>query len=200
VRELLVGVEQALAGRPSKRDSPLDKVVANLYQGRNYFWIGIYLAVGNELVRQAFRGPAPPCHSFALGVGNVGTAGKTGIMKVVPDVSRDPTYSQCFLETKSELVAPIRMATRVLGVIDVESDRLNAFGGEDRVLLQAVAVRLARFLTGRGKLLVRRARESAAREAAAAASSAGVAAHRPPRSERLAARGPSNFAANARRC
>lgn len=162
-RQVLAQVDQALAQKVSPRDiarrKPLEGVVEALYQGRHYFWVGVYVIAGGKAVRQAFRGPVPPCHSFELGKGNVGTAGQTGITKVIPDVNKDPVYSVCFAQTKSEIVVPIKIAGRVLGVIDVESDRQNAFGGSDRVLLKQVAERLARFLTGRGKILVRHARE-----------------------------------------
>ncbi len=166
-RELVSEVKARLASREiySKRVSPLDEVVEILYGGRHYFWIGVYLVGGDRVVRQAFRGPVPPCHSFALGKGNVGTTGQSGVLKVVPDVSADPTYSMCFIETKSEIVVPIKIAGHTLGVIDVESDQPDAFGMHDQVLLETVASELARFLTGRGKFLVRRAREKAGSEA-----------------------------------
>ncbi len=165
-RDLLSDVKQLLASRDvySTRTSPLDRAVEILYAGRHYFWIGIYIVVGDRVVRQAFRGPVPPCHSFALGTGNVGTSGQTGVLKVVPDVSADPTYSMCFVETKSEIVVPIKLAGHVHGVIDVESDQPDAFGMHDRILLELVAEELARFLTSRGKFLVRHAREKAAEE------------------------------------
>src|SRR5439155_1165049 len=105
-RDVLAAVERVLAtavlrvGGPT----PLDDVVETLHAGRHYFWVGIYLVVGDHAVRQVFRGPVPPCHSFALGKGNVGTAGKTGVVKVIPDVADDKTYSMCFRETKSEIV------------------------------------------------------------------------------------------------
>jgi GAF domain-containing protein len=138
----------------------LEEVVERLYAGRGYFWIGIYLAAGDKVIRQCFRGPVPPCHSFALGVGNVGTAGKNGIVKVIPDVSADPTYSICFIETRSEIVLPVKIGSRIIGVIDVESDRLDAFGSQERVLLEQTAELLARYLTtNQGKLLLRKARE-----------------------------------------
>ena len=137
----------------------LESVVRALYDGRHYFWMGIYLVIGETAVRQAFCGPVPPCHTFKLGKGNVGTVGQVGTTKVVADVSSDPTYSMCFRETKSELVAPIKISTRVLGVIDVESEEPNAFSSEDRVLVERVAERLARFLTGNGKYVMRHARE-----------------------------------------
>jgi putative methionine-R-sulfoxide reductase with GAF domain len=162
-REVLADVERVLAARHSaaSQTSPLDEVVETLFDGRHYFWIGIYLVIGEQVVRQAFRGPVPPCHAFAFGVGNVGTTGQSGVVKVIPDVTQDPTYRVCFLETRSEIVVPIKIAGKVLGVIDVESDRENAFGKADRVLLENVAKRLARFFTGRGRYLVRRAREAA---------------------------------------
>jgi L-methionine (R)-S-oxide reductase len=163
-RQVLAHVDRVLAQKLSAhvvaRGKPLDDVVDILCQHRGYFWIGVYLVVGNKAVRQAFRGPVPPCHTFELGKGNVGTAGQTGVTKVVPDVTKDPVYSVCFAETKSEIVVPIKIAGRVLGVIDVESDEVNAFGEEDRVLLKEVAARLARFLTSRGKVLIRHLRES----------------------------------------
>jgi hypothetical protein len=61
-------------------------------------------------------------------------------------------------ETRSKILVSMRLVSRELGVLSVESDRENAFGAQDRVLLEAVADALARFLAGRGKYLVRRAR------------------------------------------
>jgi L-methionine (R)-S-oxide reductase len=159
--DLLSSLKELLVPQPGARaDDVLEEVVEQLYHGRGYFWIGIYLAAGDKVIRQCFRGPLPPCHSFALGVGNVGTTGQTGITKVIPDVSADPTYSMCFLETKSELVQAIKIGSRILGVIDLESDKLDAFSIQEQVLLEQVAELLARFLTtDQGKLLMRKARE-----------------------------------------
>lgn len=63
--------------------------------------------------------------------------------------------------TVKKIVISIRIAGRELGSLSVESDRENSFGAEDRVLLEHVAGQLARFLTSRGKYLVRRAAHSA---------------------------------------
>lgn len=59
--------------------------------------------------------------------------------------------------TVKKIVVSIKIAGREIGFLSVESDRQNAFGTEDRVLLEDVAGVLARFLTGRGKYLVRKA-------------------------------------------
>ena len=71
-------------------------------------------------------------------------------------------------EIKSKLVQPIKIVGRVLGEIIVESDRAYALSPKERVLLKQVAARLARFLTGRGKYLVRKAKEAAAARTTAA--------------------------------
>ena len=161
--EIVSEIESVLAqAHPHPGADPvLESVVDLLYGGRHYFWIGIYLNVGSRAVRQVFRGPVPPCHSFEFGKGNVGTAGQNGVTKVIADVSTDPSYSMCFAETKSEIVVPLKIGTHVLGVIDAESEKPNAFGSEDRVLLEQVAQRLARFLATAGKYIVARARREA---------------------------------------
>lgn len=188
-RDLITEIQKALEAKPDPRaQTPLDRTVELLHESRGYFWIGIYLVLGDKVVRQCFRGPVPPCHEFAFGKGNVGTTGHTGLIKVIPDVNADPTYSMCFLETRSEIVVPIKIAGRTLGVIDVESDRVNAFGVQDRVLLKTVAMKLARYLTSNGKWLARRAREKqAAMDAAKLEKGIQPKSERPEASRRAAA-------------
>jgi putative methionine-R-sulfoxide reductase with GAF domain len=176
-REVLGAVEQLLAAKPRLaargrlplreirgaqfQESPLAQVAGLLQKGQRYFAVTIFLEAGGRLLRVASAGPAPRCAAMRLGEGNVGQAAKTGMARVVPDVARDPQYVQVFSETRSELVMPTKIAAHVIGVIDVESDRLSAFSYEDRVLLQEVATVLAKFLNGRGKYLVMKAREAA---------------------------------------
>jgi putative methionine-R-sulfoxide reductase with GAF domain len=68
-----------------------------------------------------------------------------------------------------KILVSIRIAGREIGFLSVESDRANAFGSEDRVLLERVAGLLARFLSGKGKYLVRRAGQPSPVPKAAAA-------------------------------
>jgi len=75
----------------------------------------------------------------------------------------DPHPGQTALPgSKSKILISIQIAGREVGLLDVESDREYAFGAKDRVLLENVADVLARFLTGRGKYIMRKARQSAA--------------------------------------
>ena len=131
-RQLLADVERLLAAsRPSAHHSPLEDVIDLLCRGRHYAWVGIFLAVGENTPQQS------------LGAGS------------------DAPGEVALPETRSKILISMKLASRELGVLSVESDRENAFGAEDRVLLEAVADVLARFLAGRGKYLARKARTDA---------------------------------------
>jgi putative methionine-R-sulfoxide reductase with GAF domain len=59
--------------------------------------------------------------------------------------------------TRKKVIVTMKIAGREIGFLNVESSRENAFGADERVLLERVAGLLAKFLTGPGKYLVRRA-------------------------------------------
>lgn len=63
--------------------------------------------------------------------GVVGHAIRTGESVLAPDVRRDPRYVVGRRETLSELVVPIRFDGRAIAALDVESDRLAAYGARD---------------------------------------------------------------------
>lgn len=71
--------------------------------------------------------------------------------------------------TQKKIIIAMKIAGREVGSLNVESDKENAFGAEERVLLERVAGILARFLTGPGKYLVRKAAEQSVRPKKAAA-------------------------------
>jgi GAF domain-containing protein len=105
-----------------------------------YSWVGIYVVDGKDLVLDAWAGPAATEHvRIPIGKGVCGFAAKSGKTEIVSDVSKDPRYLQCFLSTKSEIVVPILNQGLVLGEIDIDSDRLDAFSSVDREFLEAVA-------------------------------------------------------------
>lgn len=61
----------------------------------------------------------------------------------------------------SRHVAPVRVAARTLGAIEIRSSRANAFSYRDRVLLKQMAAKLARYLVTSGKPLLRKLRAAA---------------------------------------
>jgi GAF domain-containing protein len=65
---------------------------------------------------------------------------------VVPDVGADDRYLTCNLAVKSEIVVPILAEGQIVGVLDVDSNELDAFTGEDRRFLEGLAERAAPYL------------------------------------------------------
>ncbi len=61
----------------------------------------------------------------------------------VPDVTVDKRYVECIGGTKSELVVPMLYGDEVIGVLNVESDRVNAFDENHAKLLEALASQAA---------------------------------------------------------
>jgi putative methionine-R-sulfoxide reductase with GAF domain len=71
--------------------------------------------------------------------------------------------------TRKKVIVTMKIAGREIGFLNVESNRENAFGADERVLLERVAGLLAKFLTDQGKYLVRKAAEPQPQPKAAAA-------------------------------
>jgi L-methionine (R)-S-oxide reductase len=109
----------------------------------DYTWVGVYFLDGNELVLGPFVGKPSPHTRIPLGRGICGAAAAEKTTIIVDDVNADPRYLACSIETRSEIVVPIMLDGEVLGEIDIDSDRLAAFGQEDKALLESVAALLA---------------------------------------------------------
>jgi len=112
----------------------------------NYSWVGIYLLEGDELVLGPFLGKPSPHTRIPLNRGICGAAASQKQTITVDDVNSDPRYLACSIETKSEIVVPIMDGDRVLGEIDIDSDKHAAFGDDDRALLEKIAGALAKKL------------------------------------------------------
>lgn len=118
----------------------------------HYSWVGIYALQGSDLLLKAFSGPQESPHArIPLGEGICGLAAKSGEIFVVSDVSKNSNYVPCFESTKSEIVVPIKYIDKVFGEIDVDSNQLDAFSPEDKVLLGMVADQLAAVLQKQSK-------------------------------------------------
>ncbi len=141
--EILDSVRSLVSGTPDAT-SLLAGVVSLLRRERpHYHWVGVYLLQGEELVLGPYVGKPTPHTRIPLNQGICGAAASTGQTLIVDDVNADPRYLACSLETRSEIVVPIRHQGRILGEIDIDSDQPAAFTPLDRDLLQAVAALLA---------------------------------------------------------
>lgn len=64
---------------------------------------------------------------------------RTGKLENIPDVRKEPAYIRTFEENRAELAVPLKVGQRVLGVLNVESPQIGAFGPEEEQLLTALA-------------------------------------------------------------
>jgi PAS domain S-box-containing protein len=78
-----------------------------------------------------------------LTLGIVSAVARSGQPRRVPDIRQNPDYYALIPDIQSELCVPIKSGDRVLGVINVEGKKLNAFSDADERLLTTVAGQLA---------------------------------------------------------
>jgi L-methionine (R)-S-oxide reductase len=131
-----------IVNRGGDADAVLRAVVDVLHDRlENYSWVGIYLVEDQELALGPWKGPEATSHvRIPIGQGICGAAAASGQTEVIDDVELDPRYLVCFPSTRSEIVVPISYKRRVVGEIDIDSDRPAAFGEEDRAFLERVAL------------------------------------------------------------
>lgn len=112
-----------------------------------YRWVGIYPVGRHEISVIGWSGPAAPAHPrFPKDRGLCGAAAASGSAVLANDVAKDPRYLETLTNTRSEIVVPVkRPSGEVVGLIDVESERSDAFGGEDQRRLEEFAVFAADF-------------------------------------------------------
>jgi GAF domain-containing protein len=146
---LLDEVSRVLEGG-EERERKAAGVAAAIRRAGDYRWVGVYEVTEDEIANVAFDGPGAPAHPrFPVTQGLSGAAVTSGDTVVVGDVSKDPRYLTAFSSTRSEIIVPIFDRAgrgKVVGTIDVESERVNAFSEEDRAALERCAGVIAELL------------------------------------------------------
>jgi len=106
-----------------------------------YHWVGVFDVGAEQVSLLGFSGPGiTEVPTFAVGKGLTGTAIKQKKTVNVGDVRMDQRYITAFGSTISEIIVPvIDPSGRVVGTVDVESDRANAFGPSDQEMIEQCA-------------------------------------------------------------
>ena len=123
--------------------------VVHLLQGTfDYDHVGIALIEGDEAVYKVGAGPLwdnpafgfEPTRLVVGGEGITGWVASSGETLLVPDVSKEPRYvPMAGSNTQSELTVPIKLKEQVIGVLDVQSEQLNAFDESDMTVVHSLA-------------------------------------------------------------
>jgi len=126
----------------------LVQVVRLIQRTFNYYHVGIGLVENDDVIYRVGAGalwddPKFKFEPARLKIGSEGLTGwvaDTGEPALVPDVSRNPHYiwMQGSL-TKSELMVPITVKGKTIGVLDVQSQHMDDFEPTDQELMQAIA-------------------------------------------------------------
>ena len=116
-----------------------------------YNWVGFYMlesapAQPPVLVLGPFVGAMTPHTRIPLNQGICGAAASSGKAVVVHDVTSDPRYLACSIETKSEIVVPVFVRGKVVGELDIDSHFPSAFGTDDQELVEYCARLLGKHL------------------------------------------------------
>ncbi len=103
-----------------------------------YLWIGFYFLDemnNSELVVGPYQGKIA-CTRLKSGKGVCWAAVKKMKTILVDDVNKFPGHIACDSDSKSEIVVPLIKDNRILGVLDVDSDRKSAFDEIDKKYLE----------------------------------------------------------------
>jgi len=101
-------------------------------------WAGFYFDRGGELVLGPFQGK-PACTRIPWGDGVCGTAAARAASVIVPDVEAFPGHIACDAASRSELVVPLVVGGRVVGVFDLDSPLIARFDEDDRTGCETLA-------------------------------------------------------------
>ena len=123
LRSLLAGEKDPLANTAN--------FVALLYDALpDINWLGVYVLRDGDLVLGPFQGK-PACVRLPAGQGVCGAAASRRETLRVHDVNEFPGHIACDPVSRSELVVPLVLGGRVLGVLDIDSPHVGRFSERD---------------------------------------------------------------------
>ena len=125
----------ALIGNEKNVIANLGNICAALKEAFGFFWIGFYIVNDGELVLGPFQGPVA-CTRIQKGKGVCGAAWAEEQTVLVPNVDLFAGHIACSSLSKSEIVVPLFKNGEVVGVLDVDSDKLEAFDQTDKQHLE----------------------------------------------------------------
>ena len=101
-------------------------------------WTGFYRVVGPELLKIGPYQGGHGCLVIPFSRGVCGAAARTGQVQLVPDVAAFAGHIACSSSTRSEIVLPVWGKAGLLGVFDIDSDRVDAFDETDAAALSGI--------------------------------------------------------------
>ena len=136
--KLLLAQIKAMVKDETDPIANMANVAALIQETFRFWWTGFYRVIDNQLVLGPFQGPVA-CTRIGFGKGVCGTSWKEKRTIVVEDVEQFPGHIACSSESRSEIVVPLIKGGDVIGVLDIDSERLATFDAVDQEWLQQIA-------------------------------------------------------------
>ncbi|UBX48718.1 GAF domain-containing protein [Providencia alcalifaciens] len=108
-------------------------------------WVGFYLSDGKELVLGPFQGKVA-CVRIPFDKGVCGAAFSEARVQRVEDVHAFPGHIACDAASNSEIVFPLNVNGKIIGVLDIDSPNIGQFDEEDEIGLQYLTDQLCQHL------------------------------------------------------
>lgn len=115
-------------------------VVCELFHSDKRFdWVGFYRVTAPYLLKIGPYQGGHGCLTIPFSRGVCGAAAREAETQIVPDVDAFPGHIACAASTRSEIVVPVFGPDGgLLAVLDIDSDRPDAFSAEDAVFLEGL--------------------------------------------------------------
>ena len=135
-RSVIPQIKALIEGEPDLVAN-LANITAALKEQFGWLWVGFYLVKNDELVLGPFQGPVA-CTRIKKGRGVCGACWQREETVIVPDVEKFPGHIACSSLSRSEIVIPVIRNNEVMGVLDVDSEDLNAYDETDQRFLEEI--------------------------------------------------------------
>ena len=136
--QLLLAQVRAIVKDETDAVANMANVAALIQETFRFWWTGFYRVVDNQLVLGPFQGSVA-CTRIGFGKGVCGTSWKEKRTIVVEDVEQFPGHIACSSESRSEIVVPLYKGDEVIGVLDIDSEKLATFDTTDKEWLEQIA-------------------------------------------------------------
>ena len=129
---------ESLLDNESDWVSAMATVVSELHNNFTHFnWTGFYRVTSPQMLKIGPYQGSHGCLTIPFSKGICGAAAREKRTQLVPDVYARKDHIACNSTTCSELVVPILdLNQEVLAVLDIDSDRKDAFSDLDKVFIE----------------------------------------------------------------
>jgi GAF domain-containing protein len=137
--ELSETLDALLEGEPNPISGAANMAALLHWSLPDVNWVGFYLVddASGDLLVGPFQGK-PACVRIPIGKGVCGTAAARRETVVVQDVHEFPGHIACDAASRSEVVVPMVVGDRLVGVLDLDSPSRQRFDEQDARGLEAL--------------------------------------------------------------